>query len=166
MSLLTPDAGLLFWMILSFGMVFFILAKFGFPVITKMVEERRAYIQKSLDDAKEAHAQLENLKTQSDAIIATARAEQAKILHEANIFRENILAGAKEEAKAITVKQLEEVKKEIEQEREASIKKIRSQVAALSIDIAEKVVRKELARDGAQMDLIDKYLEERSDIRS
>ena len=69
MSLLTPDTGLLFWMCLSFGIAFIILAKYGFPVITKMVEERRAFIQKSLEDADTAKAMLENIKSESDAII-------------------------------------------------------------------------------------------------
>ena len=166
MSLLTPDAGLLFWMLLSFGVVFFILAKYGFPVIVRMVEERRAFIQNSLDDANAAKAQLENFKAESDAIIATAREEQVKILHEANVIKESILSNAQQEAKALTAKQIDAVRKEIDKEREAAIKKIRAQVASLSVDIAEKVVRKELSRNEAHMELIDKYLEESKDLRS
>lgn len=166
MSLLTPDAGLLFWMLISFGAVFFILAKYGFPVIVKMVEERRAYIQQSLDAAKAANVKLEELKRESDAIIASARAEQAKILHEANVFRESILSSAKEEAGKLTSKLIEDAKKEIEREREKSMKMIRNQVADLSVDIAGKVIRRELEADDAHMDLIEKYIKETTSIKS
>jgi len=166
MSLLTPDSGLLFWMIISFGLVFFILAKFGFPVIVKMVEERRAYIQKSLDDAKIARDQIENLKAECDTIIASAREQQIKILHEANILRESIISTAKQEAKELTARQIEETKKEIIKERDAAIKNIRSQIAMLSVDVAEKVVRAELNKTAAQMDMINRFLEETSEIKS
>jgi len=166
MSLLLPDAGLLFWMIISFGLVFFILAKYGFPVIVKMVEERRAYIQKSLDDAKVAKAQLDNLKAESDAIIASAREEQIKIMRETNLIKENIINYAKQEAKMLTAKQIEEAKREIIKEREAAIKNIRAQIAMLSVDVAEKVVRAELNKSSAQMDMINRFLEETSDMKS
>ena len=70
MSLLLPDSGLLFWMLLSFGVVFVVLAKYGFPVITKMVEGRRTYIDQSLEVAKEANAQLQRLKAESEDALA------------------------------------------------------------------------------------------------
>ncbi|KAA6310757.1 ATP synthase subunit b, partial [termite gut metagenome] len=83
MSLLLPDSGLLFWMILSFGAVFVVLAIYGFPVIVKMVEERKAYIDRSLKVAKEANEQLARLKSESDALISNANKEQGRILREA-----------------------------------------------------------------------------------
>ncbi len=153
-------------MIISFGTVFFILAKFGFPVIVKMVEERRAYIQKSLDDAKLAKDQLDNFKAESDAIISSAREEQIKILHEANHMKDSIINAAKQEAKELTAKQVEDAKKEIEKEKEAAIRSIRSQIAMLSVEIAEKVVRTELSKTQAQMSIIDRFLEETSDLKS
>ena len=76
MSLLLPDSGLLFWMLLSFGVVFVVLAKYGFPVITKMVEGRKTYIDQSLEVAREANAQLSKLKEESEALIAAANKEQ------------------------------------------------------------------------------------------
>ena len=82
MSLLLPDSGLLFWMLLSFGVVFVVLAKYGFPVITKMVEGRRTYIDQSLEVAKEANAQLQRLKAESEALVAAANKEQGRILRE------------------------------------------------------------------------------------
>ena len=77
MSLLVPDSGLLFWMLLSFGIVFFVLAKYGFPVIVKMVNERKEYIDRSLVVAKEANEQLANLKAEGETIMAKAHEEQA-----------------------------------------------------------------------------------------
>ena len=83
MSLLVPDSGLLFWMLLSFGIVFFVLAKFGFPIITKMVEERKQYIDHSLIVAKEANEQLANIKAEGESILTKANEEQVRILKEA-----------------------------------------------------------------------------------
>jgi len=166
MSLLTPETGLLFWMLLSFGTVFFILSKYGFPVIVKMVENRRAYIQKSLDDAKDAKNHMENLMAESNNIIATAREEQIRILREANHVRESIIGSAKQEAREITAKQIEETRKEIIKERDIAIKNIRAQIALLSVDIAEKVIRAKLQKTPAQMDMINRFLEETSDLKS
>ena len=166
MSLLLPESGLLFWMLLSFGAVVFILAKFGFPVIVKMVENRRAYIQGSLDDAKDAKNHMENLMAESNNIIATAREEQIRILREANHVRESIIGSAKQEAREITAKQIEETRKEIIKERDIAIKNIRAQIALLSVDIAEKVIRAELQKTPAQMDMLNRFLEETSDLKS
>ena len=79
MGLLTPDPGLLFWMIIVFGVVFFILAKYGFPVIIKMVEDRKAYIDNSLKAAREANEQLANVKAEGEKILAQAHEEQSAI---------------------------------------------------------------------------------------
>ena len=80
MSLLLPDSGLLFWMLLSFGVVFAVLAKYGFPVITRMVEERKAFIDRSLSEAHEANRQLSELRRQGEQLIAEANKEQGRIL--------------------------------------------------------------------------------------
>ena len=98
MSLLTPDSGLLFWMVIIFGIVFVILAKYGFPVITRMVDERKQYIDKSLLAAREANEQLANIKADSEMILAKAHEEQARILNEAVATRERILKEAKTQA--------------------------------------------------------------------
>jgi F-type H+-transporting ATPase subunit b len=153
-------------MIISFGVVFFILAKFGFPVIVRMVEERRKNIQKSLDNAKLAEDQLKNFKAESESIINSAREEQVKILHEANQLKENILNSAKQEAKELTAKQIEAVKKEIQKEKEAAIQNIKSQIAILSVEVAEKVLRQELNNSSAQMNMINKLVEETANMKS
>lgn len=160
MSLLVPDSGLLFWMLLSFGIVFFILAKWGFPVIVKMVEERKEYIDHSLEVAKEANRQLAAIKTESETILAKAREEQTRILNEAVATRDRIIKEAKEQAQTEGQKQLSEVKKQIEAEKNEAIRDIRRQVASLSVDIAEKVLRKNLDGKREQMDMIDRLLDE------
>lgn len=160
MSLLVPDTGLLFWMLLSFGIVFFLLAKFGFPVITKMVEERKEYIDHSLEVAREANRQLEHIKAESDTIMAKAHEEQQRILNEAAVTRDRIIKEAKAQAEAETQKQLDRAKAQIELEKQSAIRDIRRQVAVLSVDIAEKVLRKNLDEEHEQMDLIDRLLDE------
>lgn len=160
MSLLVPDSGLLFWMLLSFGIVFFIVARYGFPIIIKMVEERKKYIDQSLDAAKEANRQLTEIKSESEAILAKAHEEQAKVLNEAVAIRDRILKEAKEQALKEGQKQLEEVKKQIAAEKNEAIRDIRRQVASLSVDIAEKVLRKNLDEKQEQMEMIDRLLDE------
>lgn len=109
MSLLTPDSGLLFWMVIVFGIVFVILAKYGFPVITRMVDERKQYIDKSLLAAREANEQLANIKADSEMILAKAHEEQARILNEAVATRERILKEAKTQAQVEGQKLLDDV---------------------------------------------------------
>ena len=166
MSLLVPESGLLFWMCLSFGIVFFIVARYGFPVILKSVEERRIFIQKSLDDANTAKAMLENIKSESEAMIASAREEQMNIIREANKLKNSIIKSANDEARELTKKQIESVRIEIQNEKEGAMRDIRSQIALLSVDIAEKLVRTELKESPAQMQLINKLLNESSPFKS
>ncbi len=160
MSLLTPDSGLLFWMVIVFGLVFAILAKYGFPIITKMVDERKEYIDKSLVAARQANEQLANIKAESEAILAKAHAEQARILNEALATRERIVKEAQMQAQVEGQKLLDEAKKQIQVEKDSAISDIRRQVAVLSVGIAEKILRKSLENENEQMELIDRLLDE------
>lgn len=159
-SILTPDLGLLFWMLIAFLVVFGILAKFGFPAIINMVEERKKYIDDSLKKAHEATDRLENIKQESEAILQEAREKQAAIIKEATATREAIVGQAQEKARQESNRILEEAKAEIESQKQQAISEIRKQVAQLSVEIAEKVVRQKLSDDKAQMDLINKMLDE------
>lgn len=160
MGLLTPDPGLMFWMIIVFGVVFFVLAKYGFPVIIGMVEDRKAYIDDSLKAAREANEQLANVKAESEKVLAQAREEQARILNEASATRDRIIKDAQERAALEGQRLMEEMKKQIETEKESAIRDIRRQVAVLSVDIAEKIMRSKLADEKEQMGLIDRMLDE------
>ena len=160
MSLLLPDSGLLFWMFLSFGIVFVVLAKYGFPIIVKMVEGRKIYIDQSLEVAREANAQLSKLKEQGEALVVAANKEQGRILKEAMQERDKIIHEARKQAEAAAQKELDEVKKQIQIEKDEAIRDIRRQVAILSVDIAEKVIRKNLDDKREQMEMIDRMLDE------
>lgn len=159
-SILTPDLGLLFWMLLAFLVVFGVLAKFGFPVITKMVEERKQFIDDSLRKAHEASERLENIKQEGEAILQEAREKQAQMLKEATETRDAIVEKAQEKAREEGARLLGEAKAEIEQEKQAAIADIRKQVAALSVEIAEKVLKQNLQSDKAQMDFINRMLDD------
>lgn len=160
MSLLLPDSGLLFWMVLIFAIVFAILAKFGFPVITRMMDKRKEYIDNSLRLAKEADAKMGRILEEQARIMAQAREEQNRILKEAAQARDNIVRKAQEQAQDEAKKILDEAKVRLEAEKESALREIRSQVAMLSVRVAEKVVRQNLESDRAQMDLVYRMLDE------
>lgn len=159
-SILTPDLGLLFWMLLAFLVVFFVLAKFGFPAIIGMVEERKNYIDESLKKAHEASERLSNIRLEGEAILQEARRKQAQLLKEAADTRDAIVAKAQEKAREEGNRLIAEARAEIENEKQAAISDIRAQVAELSVKVAEKILRKELASDARQMETIDRLLDE------
>ena len=160
MALLAPSTGLLFWMTLTFLVVLFILWKWGFPVIINMVNERKAFIDESLRKAHEANVKLANIEKQGETIIQEARERQAKLLKEAGEARDAIIAQAQEKARVESARLISDAKQEIENEKAAAIADIRKQVAALSVEIAEKVIRKDLSSDKAQMELIERMLDD------
>lgn len=160
MSLLLPDSGLLFWMTLVFLVVFFILKKWGFPSIIKMVNERKEYIDESLAKAEEANLRLANIQKQGEELLMEAREKQAQILREASETRETIVGQAQEKAREESARILSEAKAEIESQKQAAIRAIRSQVAELSVQIAEKILHKELSGSAEQTQLIDSLLDE------
>ena len=163
-SILTPDFVLFFWMLVAFLVVFLLLAKFGFPVITGMVEERKNYIDESLRKVHEAQERLANIEKEGESILQEAREKQAQILKEAAETRDAIVEKAQEKARAEGARLLDDAKTAIEQEKKAAIADIRSQVATLSVDIAEKVLRQNLKDDKSQMDLIDRMLDDVSTV--
>ncbi|MCL2596782.1 MAG: F0F1 ATP synthase subunit B [Paludibacter sp.] len=160
MNLLQPDPGLLFWMLIAFGIVFFVLAKWGFPVILKMVDERKAFIDKSLLAAKEANERLENIKEEGEKILSQARAEQLRLLSEAKLLREKIVEEAKTQASLEGGKLLKKANEDIQNAKNAALSEIRAEVAVLSVQIAEKVMRQKLDNHAQQTAMIDRLLDE------
>jgi len=159
-SILTPDLGLLFWMLLAFLVVFFVLARYGFPAIVKMVEGRKQYIDESLKKAHEASERLQNIKQEGEAILQEARDRQAQILKEATETRDAIVQKAQDQARNEGARLLSEAKAEIESEKQQAIRDIREQVADLSVEIAEKVLREKLSTDAEQMKMIERLLDD------
>jgi len=157
-SILTPDLGLLFWMFLAFLVVFIVLALVAFPLIIKMVNGRKNYIDESLRKAHEASERLMNIKQEGESILQEAREKQAVILKEAGNTRDTIVEKAQERAKEESARLLNDAKMQIDAEKQNAIREIRSQVAELSVKIAEKILREKLATDEQQMELIDKLM--------
>ena len=162
MNLMLHDSGLLLWMTIIFAIVFLVLAKFGFPIITGMVEKRTKRIDDAIDAAREAEARLHGLSQEQERLIGEARAEHDRILKEAAAEREKMIAAAQEKAREEAGKIMEETKERIKEEKEAALRDIRREVAVLSVSIAEKVVRKELSAPQGQKDLVDRIFDELS----
>jgi F-type H+-transporting ATPase subunit b len=160
MSLLLPDTGLLFWMSLVFLIVLFILWKWGFPSIVKMVNERKAFIDESIKKAHEANERLANIQKESESMLQEAREKQATILKEAAETRDAIVEKAQNKAREEGARIVNEAKAQIETEKQNAIRDIRSQVVELSVQIAEKILRENLSTDAKQMDLVNRLLDE------
>ncbi|MFW9596977.1 MAG: F0F1 ATP synthase subunit B [Paludibacter sp.] len=160
MSLLVPDTGLLIWMLLVFGVVVFVLAKYGFPVIIKMVEDRKAFIEESLLMAEQARKELQQVKAEGEEVLALARKEQQSILNDAARLREKMIADARSSALVEADKVIKEARVQIEHEKQEAIKEIRLQVATLSVNVAEKIMRSKLEVKGEQEKMIERLLDE------
>lgn len=160
MNLMLPDTGLLFWMTVIFLIVLFILAKFGFPMITGMVDKRNKRINDSLEAARIAEEAIATLQQEQERIIAETRSEQSRLMQEAAAERDRMIAQAQDQARAEAQKIMDDARVRINEEKEAAMKEIRNEVAQISLAIAEKVVRKDLSDDAAQKQLVDKLLEE------
>ena len=163
MDLMMPDSGLLFWMTIIFAIVFFILAKFGFPIITGMVEKRNKRIDDALSAARVAEEALERLSQEQERILSETRTEQAQMLQEAASQRDAMIARAREDARLQADALIKEAKERINEEKEAALRDVRREVALMSISIAEKVVRKEMSSEKGQKEFIDRMVAEMLD---
>ncbi|MBQ0090062.1 MAG: F0F1 ATP synthase subunit B [Prevotellaceae bacterium] len=159
-SFLTPDTGLLFWMLIAFIVVFSLLAKYGFPVITDMVEKRKKFIDESLSVAREANEKLANIKAECDTQLKEAQTRQSQIVNDAIATRDKIIREAKDKAQAESARILDEARKQIEVERQKAKLEAREEVAELSIKIAAKVLSKQLEKEQEQSEWIDNVLNE------
>ena len=145
MSLVTPDFGLLVWMTVIFAILFFILAKFGFPIITGMVNKRSDYIGKSLESAREAQRKVDALAEEQKRLIDETKREQSRILNEAAQTRDDIISEARQQARTEAEAILTQAREDIEAQRESALRDVRRQVADLSVEVAEKLVRNSLS---------------------
>lgn len=160
MELITPDFGLLFWMTLAFGIVFFILAKFAFPVINKMLKKREEEINNALELAERTHKEMEQLQADNEQLLAQAREEREKILDEAKKMHDSFIENAKVKANEEKNRIIESAKEIIEQEKMAATTEIKNQIADISIKVAEKILEKNLDSDQEQLDYINRLLQE------
>ena len=160
MSLITPDFGLLFWMVVIFGAVFFLLAKFGFPVITKAVQKRSDHIEESLRAAEQARLSMARFAEDRDRMLKETETQKASILKSAVDERNALIAKAHDDAAAEAAKVLKDAREQIDAERELARRELRSEVSALSVAVAERIVRKQLESSEEQDALLDKFVDE------
>jgi F-type H+-transporting ATPase subunit b len=155
MDLVNPNLGTIFWMLIIFGIVLFILKKFAWIPILNALKDREESIENALNSAQEAKKEVEGLKAENDKIIAEAKKEKNEILNEAKELKDKIIAEAKEKAALEAAKSIEQAKQQIQAEKTAAINDLKKQVAELSVTIAEKVIRKELADKKEQEKMVD-----------
>ena len=160
MDLVTPQIGLLFWTVLIFLILVFLLAKFAWKPILNMVEERTKNIEDALNSAENAKKEMAGLKAENEQIMKEARAERDKIVREAREMKDKIIEESKETAKAEADTILAQARKLIDDEKRAAMNELKDQVASLSIEIAEKILTKELSDKKKQAELIDDILQQ------
>lgn len=160
MELFTPEFGLVFWMFVAFLCLYFILAKFAWPFIIKSMEERADKIDKGIAVAREADARLNSAQAEADKIIAAAHEKHNEMLRETAKTRNELVEQAHAAAAAEAQKVTEAAQVSIEQARKESEKQLRLEMGELALQIAEKVIRRNIADDDAQRALVDQYLNE------
>ena len=162
MEILLPQLGLFFWALLLFVILFFMLRKFAWKPIMKGIHDREISIQTSLDEAKQAREEMQNLKSDNEKLVAEARAERDHLLTEAREMKEKIIAEAKKTAEEEAARIVSTAREQINSEKMAAMTEIKNQVGALSLEIAEKVLRNELSNAPAQKELVEKLVSELS----
>jgi F-type H+-transporting ATPase subunit b len=160
MGLVTPGIGLLFWMLFSFLILIFILGKYAWKPVLKMIKERAASIENALQAAEKAKEQMSQLQADNQRIINEAKLERDKLLREAREIKEKIIGEAKNLAAEEGRKLVESARQNIQNEKAAAITEMKNQIASLSVEIAEKILRKELGNKDEQKALIDTLLKE------
>ena len=160
MSLLTPDLGLLFWMLLSFLIVFGALAKFGFPIITGMVDKRRAHIEESLMAAEEARRRLEGVEEEARKVMEEATRRSNELVSAAVADSQRIVESARTKAEADVAARMAAAKTQIEIEKQKALGEMRTTVALLSVDVAERVLRQRLEEEDASGEYIARLIDE------
>ncbi|MDE6382436.1 MAG: F0F1 ATP synthase subunit B [Muribaculaceae bacterium] len=160
MELFTPDFGLVFWMFVAFILLFLVLAKWGWPVIIKMMDQRANTIDQGVEDARKAKEQLDNARAEAQKYVKEAQARQAEMLREAAKMKTDIIEEARSEAQTAAKKEMDAARIAIEQARKEAELSFRNEVGRFSIDIAEKMMRERMSDNKAQTELVNKLLDE------
>lgn len=160
MGLVTPAFGLIFWMLITFAIIFFILKKFAWKPILKMIQEREHGIAKALQSADDALETMRELKSSNEKILAEARAEKDAMLKDARETKDAIINEAKTKAKQEADKLVNQARETITTEKLAAIAELKAQVATLSIDIAEKILKEHLSSDDKQKTLVNNLVKD------
>jgi F-type H+-transporting ATPase subunit b len=159
MQLLTPDLGLFVWNLLAFLIVFFILKKFAWPAILKGLKEREEGIADAITTAEKVKAEMAQLKSENETILAKAREERTLILREAKEHSDKMIADAKEKAKSEFDRIVSDAQTAIQQQKNAALTDVKNQVGALVIEVSEKILKRELSNKAEQ----EKYIKDLAD---
>lgn len=160
MDLITPEFGLFFWQTIVFLILIFLMAKYAWKPILGSIREREASINDALDSAENAKKEMQNLQADNEKLLQEARMERDAMLKEAREIKDRVISEASGEAQEKANKIVAQAQVTIQNEKNAAMADIKNQVAALSIEIAEKVLRKELKDDGKQRELVNEMLED------
>jgi F-type H+-transporting ATPase subunit b len=160
MDLITPAFGLIFWQTIIFLVVLFVLGKFAWKPILGALQSREDSIDEALKSAEKAKEDMTNLKADNEKLLAEAKLERDKMLKAAAKLGEDLKDQAKEDARVIGDKMIDDAKASIESEKNEAIKEIKDQVVELSIQITEKLLKKNLSDDKSQQELIKGYMKD------
>jgi F-type H+-transporting ATPase subunit b len=160
MELVTPAIGLVFWMCVTFLTIFLILKKFAWKPILNMIKEREDSIESALQSAEKAKIEMQELQSSNEKILAEAMAERDNLLREARETKDAIVNEAKTKAKAEADKLINQALESIKNEKLAAITELKNQVAALSIEVAEKILKEQLSSEEKQKVLVGNLLKE------
>lgn len=158
-----PTPGLAIWSAVIFLIFWFMMSRLAFKPITQALKKREDDIQSALDEAKKAKEEMSNLKAENEQLLQQAREERAAMLNEAKETKNNIIAEAKDKAKADANKIVSDARLEIENQKKAALAEVKNSAGLMALDIAEKVIKKELAGDSAQQDLVQQLVKEIAD---
>ena len=160
MDLVSPGIGLIFWSTLFFLVLLFILGKFAWPAILTAVKARNESIRHALDAADRAKTEMAKLQADNEKILAEAKAERNALLRDAKQVKDKLIADAKEKAAEEAKKLVQNAREAIQTEKAAAINDMKEQMATLSVDIAEKILREQLKDRKAQKELVHKLINE------
>jgi len=160
MELIKPAVGLVFWMLVTFSILVFILTKFAWKPILAMIKEREQTIENSLNEANKARAEMSQLVAKNEELLNQAKEERNKILHEAKEAAEKIKADLLDKAQKEAESKIQSAVREIEIQKKAAIVEVKNAVGLMALDIAEKVIRKELKSSNEHVDYVNKLAKE------
>jgi F-type H+-transporting ATPase subunit b len=160
MDLLKPGTGLLFWQLIVFVGLCILLAKYAWKPILASLNERETTIQQALDSAEKARTEMASLKSDNEKLLKQTREERDRILKDARDAAGRLHDQAQADARKNADKILEEAKAAIQTEKQAALRDVRAQVALFSIEIAEKLIKKDLSSDASQKQLVEGYLKD------
>jgi F-type H+-transporting ATPase subunit b len=160
MDLITPGLGLIFWQTVTFLIVLFLLAKFAWKPIMSSLKEREDSIEQALSAAERAKEEMIKLKAANENLLQEARIERDRIIKEAYAASTAMVNEAKDKATAEGTRLIENARAAIQTEKQSAIAEVRNQAATLSLQIAEKLLKRELSSDASQKELVSEYIKE------